>query len=461
MRAGLYVRVSTLTQVDDGFSISAQISLLTEYCAKNNISIYKVYSDEGISGQKENRPQFQAMIRDAENKLFDIILVHKFDRFARKVELSQKVKNQLKKSNVNVVSITEPVEDSPIGFFTSGIMDLLSEYYVRNLALESKKGHVERAKQGLDNGSLPYGYKKYGDKNKIVVNEEQAKIVKWIFDMYILQGYGSTKIATILNEHKIPTAVNGKWSHYTVNRILKNVKYIGKIMYCGEVYDGLQPAIIHEEMFNLVGKIMKDNTWKRAKKGYNYDKYLLAGLLKCSECGRSVTVQVNKGKKPHHASRVYYVCCARMHQECPKGAFVNYIKLEKTVIDYLKDILSGAIAFNAPLRNLNNLNDILELNKAKIKKELERAKTAFLEGVFTIEEFKEIKIKCENEIKTIEVSMKKNNIDNTKNALDVVIKNAMQKLESLEAISEKKALLQTFIDFIEVGKDEITVHFYV
>ncbi|MDP4121019.1 MAG: recombinase family protein, partial [Bacillota bacterium] len=88
MKAALYVRVSTMEQAEEGFSIPAQIKQLQEYCKKNNVEIFTVYADEGISGQKENRPAFQKMIKDAEKGLFNIILVHKYDRFARNTELS-------------------------------------------------------------------------------------------------------------------------------------------------------------------------------------------------------------------------------------------------------------------------------------------------------------------------------------------------------------------------------------
>jgi len=169
MIAALYVRVSTTEQADEGFSIAAQIRLLSEYCQREEIKIYNIYADEGISGQKENRPEFQKMLKDAQNKNFDIIIVHKFDRFARKVELSQRVKRQLKSAGVNVISMTEPIEDSPIGFFQEGIMELLSEYYVRNLSLEVKKGHIERAKQGLHSGPVPYGYNQ-----DMTINAEHA-----------------------------------------------------------------------------------------------------------------------------------------------------------------------------------------------------------------------------------------------------------------------------------------------
>lgn len=161
MKAALYVRVSTEEQAEEGFSIDAQINQLTEYCNKNNIEIYKPYVDEVSAkySDEKKRKYFEQMLRDAENKLFNLIVVHKYDRFARNVELSKRVKRQLKDGGVNVISMSEPIEDSPIGFFQEGILELLAEYYIRNLSQEVKKGMRERVKQGMHNGSVPYGYK--------------------------------------------------------------------------------------------------------------------------------------------------------------------------------------------------------------------------------------------------------------------------------------------------------------
>ena len=108
-RQALYARVSSEEQAKRENSIPAQLRALREYCRKNNIEIFKEYKDEGITGQISKRPAFQQMLSAAFSGKINVILVHKFDRFARKVELSRSVKNSLQAAKVNVVSITEPV----------------------------------------------------------------------------------------------------------------------------------------------------------------------------------------------------------------------------------------------------------------------------------------------------------------------------------------------------------------
>jgi site-specific DNA recombinase len=453
MKAALYIRVSTEEQALEGFSIAAQTTQLNEYCKRSNIEIYKAYVDEGISGQKENRPQFQQMIKDAEKKSFNIILVHKFDRFARRVELSQRVKRQLRKSGVNVVSITEPIEDSPIGFFQEGILELLSEYYVRNLAQESKKGHVERARQGLHNGSVPFGYKL--ESKNMVINKEQAKIVKWIFDMYVNQGYGSTKIAITLNQHKIPSAVQGQWSHYTVNRILKNYKYIGKIEYDGQVYQGMHEPLVDENTFELVKRYMKERTWKREYRGYNYDKFLLSGLLICGYCKKAMCIQPCKTGKRVDSS-YYYKCNHHTHldakNQCPHSKFYSTVTLEKIILEQIEKLTTGIQLDGYSIKRRAPIQDIIIDRTSKIHTELERAKQAYLSGVFSIEEYSEIKARSSQEIKDLNTI---NKTPDDSRELQKKVRTVWERFKKAKTIIEKKNILKEIVENIEITTDGI------
>ena len=131
-----------------------------------------------------------------------MILVHKFDRFARKIELSHRIKEHLKKHKVNVISITEPVEDSPIGFFQEGLLELLAEYYVKNLSKEVKKGHIERASQGLHNGSVPFGYYSNKSSGPLLIKEDETETVRLIYEKY-LAGEGCMLIARWLQRNNV------------------------------------------------------------------------------------------------------------------------------------------------------------------------------------------------------------------------------------------------------------------
>ena len=454
MRAGIYCRVSTDMQAEDGFSISAQLNLLNEYCKKNSIDVVNAYVDEGISGQKENRPEFQKMIHDAEQKKFDIILVHKFDRFARKVELSQRIKRQLRQSGINVVSITEPVEDSPIGFFTEGIMELLGEWYVRNLSVESKKGHVERARQGYHNGSIPFGYKP-GENGEMVIDTERADTVRYIFDLYVNQGYGSGKVAQILNNAGIKTAVSGHWGHYTVRLILMNVKYIGKIMYDGKIYEGHHKPIIDEETFQFAERYRIERTSKREYRGINFRRFLLTGLIRCGECGKTFRIHPCK-KSKNSNEKVYFYTCLDSHKpdaynQCTHKKYYMWYKLESSIMDKIKEAIN-----DIPISSIKRISPVANMNKErydKIKKELQRAKEAYLSGVFDLKEYSQLRDKYEQELLQINTSK------DSKLEMQEKAKTLFTEYETQKTIPEQKAVLKEFIDCIYVYRDKIRIDF--
>jgi site-specific DNA recombinase len=441
LKAALYIRVSTDEQAEEGFSIPAQIKQLTEYCNKNNIDIYKVYADEGVSGQKENRPQFQLMLKDAEKKLFSIILVHKFDRFARKVELSQRIKRQLKTSGVNVISITEPIENSPIGFFQEGILELLAEYYVKNLAQESKKGHIERASQGLHNGSVPYGYTvDHSIPALMSVNYEQAKIVKLIFDLYINKGYGSSKIARILNESSIPSAVNGQWAYYTVNRILHNPKYVGCILYDGKLYEGKHEPIISKEEFDLVKKYAKDRTWKREYRGANFEKFTMLGLLKCGYCGHVMRIQ--KYTKLHYG----YICNNSTHYDrsdrCDHRKTYRVEKLELAIEAKIHNLIKEG--YSKSLVGDSSYQFMLS-RKTQLEKKWENLNNAYLKDIYTLEYFSKMDKQIKHELSEIKLEPQKT----------IDIENLWGKYKAAISPTEKRNILKKFIVSIEITENDI------
>jgi site-specific DNA recombinase len=451
MIAALYVRVSTTEQAIDGFSISAQTRLLSEYCQKNDIKIYKVYADEGISGQKENRPAFQQMLKDSLHKPFDIILVHKFDRFARKVELSRRVKQQLRKSGINVVSITEPIEDSPIGFFQEGIMELLAEYYSKNLSAEVKKGHKERAEQGLHNGSVPFGYKiDHSVDSKMVIEEDQAKIIEWIFLSY-LNGSGLNKIANSLNDSSIKGSVGGKWCTKSISMILKNPKYVGMIKLGNNIFKGFHTPIIDQNTWDAVQALLNYQSSRYTYRGSNHETRYLLSLCKCSDCGRAVIIRKNGKNK-------YYVCSSNrsnVSDKCTNSMTFRAEVLEQYIQDTLKEIFEN-----------NNLDfDVIKKPNEKqfadnrvntLKNILNRLKEGYLNGLFEISEYKKMKENIDNELNELESQTETIN----KDKLITLYRNYYDQFINCNDAGEKRAILKKFVDVIYIGKNNIRIYFY-
>lgn len=450
MKAALYIRVSTEEQGLEGFSIPAQLNSLTKYCRDNNLEIIKTYIDE-CSGKNDKRPQFQQMIKDANRKLFNIIICHKYDRFSRDREVSVVVKNKLRKQGINVVSMTEPIEDSPIGLLQEGIIDLFSEYFLKNLSREVKKGMVERASQGLYNGRVPFGYSiKEG---KLVINESESKIVKKIFELYI-NGYGFQKIATWLNENRIYIN-NRKWVYSDIKRTLTNVKYIGNIYFSGETYPGTHEKIIDNDTWDITQKMLKQNS--KVKRGNNYNKFLLLGFLRCGKCGNAFRIKKMKYKDNER----WYYCCnmsARSRSICDFSRYYFSEDFEKYVIETLFKLL-GDKKSKIEIVNPVNMKEIIEDKKYKIMQELTRAKQAYLAGVFSLHEYSEIKTKLDNELSQIGDSNKDNSEDQYSTDFKEKALSIKEEFKKTKNVAMLKKKLKEYIHEIIVNESDITIQF--
>ncbi len=175
MNVVVYARVSSDRQ-DVDLSISAQLKNINDYSNAQGHSIVNQYVDQAESGRSAHRPQFQRMIADARssNANFNLVLVWKYSRFARSREDSIIYKTLLRKHGVQVVSITEPFDDSPSGKLLEAIIESLDEFYSANLAQDIVRGMRESASRGfLVHSGSPYGYKRIKVKDG---NSERASL---------------------------------------------------------------------------------------------------------------------------------------------------------------------------------------------------------------------------------------------------------------------------------------------
>lgn len=185
--AACYIRVSTEDQLE--FSPDAQLRAMKRYCAENDLLLPEefIYIDEGISGRSaRKRPAFQNMIKKSKSnpKPFDVILVHKFDRFARNREDSVVYKSLLRsKLGIQVLSITENIGDDKMSVILESMLEAMAEYYSLNLSDEVKKGMSEKAKKGGVQTKPAFGYTVIN--NKFIPIVEEAVIVKDIFQRFV------------------------------------------------------------------------------------------------------------------------------------------------------------------------------------------------------------------------------------------------------------------------------------
>ena len=350
-RVALYARFSSDNQRTE--SIDAQIRAMTAYCEQNGYTIVKTYVDEAKSATTDRRPSFQQMIKDSSNHEFDVLLVHKLDRFARNRYDSAVYKLELKKNGVSVHSVLENLDSSPEGIILESVLEGMSEYYSQNLARETMKGMKETALQCKHTGGKPpLGYDVDATTRRLVINHTESEIVKMIFEMFV-EGYSYGDIINELNLRNLRTKLGLEFGKNSIHDILTNEKYIGTYIFnrsSSKSPNGTRnshkkkaqeeiisipggcPAIISEETFSKAQKRLAEN--KRLG-GTNKAKenYLLSSKVFCRECGRPMhgnTHNCGRGK-----TRLSTYRCPNRCKDC-NNKEINRDYLEDYVISLIE-----------------------------------------------------------------------------------------------------------------------------
>ena len=189
MRIVLYARVSTQQQADKQLSISAQLRALNAFANEKGWEVVETYVDEGKSGRTASRSGFKQMLIDIKYRDIDAVFVWKLDRLARNIEISTAFDSILRDSGVRLISLHEPIDDSPQGKLIARIFEGFAEYYSNNLSQDIRRGKREAARQGrYPHGRAPIGFKKesLGDNpwSRIVPDEVYAPVIRRIFEEY-------------------------------------------------------------------------------------------------------------------------------------------------------------------------------------------------------------------------------------------------------------------------------------
>ena len=360
MIAYAYARYSSANQREE--SIDAQLQALREYCARQDITIARVYTDEAESARTDDRPGFQRLMDDLRANPPQLVLVHKLDRFARNRYDSAFYRKKLKDHGVRLVSVLEPLDESPESVILESVLEGMAEYYSRNLAREVMKGLKQNAQKGKWNGGPPpFGYRVTPEQT-LVVEPGEAAVVRRIFDLY-LDGYGYKLIAGTLNDEGLLTATGGKWQQSSVRGILINERYSGTYVYGHRSsptdkgkrnnhryksdeeiirIPGAIPAIIEMEKWERVRKLMENR--KRGPQARQSAKvpYLLTGLIFCGDCGHSY---VGSGYTKSPKYRIY-ACTQRKLKTC-KNKPIRQAIVEDFVISELKERVFSDAAIEA------------------------------------------------------------------------------------------------------------------
>lgn len=437
-KAVVYARFSSENQRDE--SIDAQVRAINEYCEKNNIQIVKIFADRAKSATSANRPKFQEMIKFCENDVTGIsmVIVHKLDRFSRDKYDSAMYKQKLKLKGIRVVSVLENLNDSPESVILESVIEGMAQYYSANLAREVAKGQRENALKARHNGGIPpLGYDVTMDKTYII-NDEESKAVKIIFDRYV-NGYSYSQIIDELNELGFRTKVkNKKFTKNSLYSILSNEKYTGVYVFNKTQRKGVNgkrnghkqkskeeiikveggmPQIIDKEIFEQAQEMMKKR--KRAP-GTNKATtfYLLTGLVRCGECGHMY--QGNKRLDSYRNEYVSYRCgCRKQKRNCDNKE-IRRDELEEFVLTELeKHVLNDdaipvlSKELNKKLQDKNNSNEemlnSLRNKLTKVNKEIENILNAIMSGIVNnmlkekLDELEQVKVNLDLKINELDI----------------------------------------------------------
>ena len=399
-KAAIYARYSSENQRDE--SIDAQICAIEEYARRNDIAIVKTYIDRAKSATTAERPSFQEMIKMSETGMFDTIIVHKLDRFARSKYDSAIYKQKLKVNNVRLISVTENLDGTPESIILESVLEAMAEYYSKNLAREIMKGTMENAKKSDHCGGVPpLGFDIVN--KRLVINEHEAEAVRLIFDMYA-NGKGYTEIINTLNHKGYRTKRGNPFGKNSLFEILRNEKYKGTYTYNKSshktargtynrheykddseiirINDGC-PRIVSDEIFSLVNERMKENRLS-ADKNRDRQKYLLSGLVFCGICGSPM--HANRRKKD---CQLTFRCNRKVQNIDCKAKEINMACLEEYVLDELQRNIFSFSRVNAIMRVIEDytrrLDDEAYISAKELHSELDGIRKSQANIILAIE----------------------------------------------------------------------------
>lgn len=372
-------------------SVANQRKLITEYLKnKEDFILFDTYIDDGFTGTNFNRPAFQRMIADIDSGKVNCVIVKDLSRFGRDyIDTGKYLERYFPDNDVRFISITDNIDSLKQAYdMLLPIKNIFNEQYARDISMKVHSSMKTKQKAGEFIGAFPsYGYKKLPtDKNRLVIDEYAAGVVRRIFDMYI-GGCGKNAIAITLNKEGIvcPSEykkINGEnyrnsnrlestsyWTYSTINRLLQNEMYLGNMVQGRKtqrmrskqrsldkedwiIVENTHEAIITKETWVKTEGLLKRRT---RNLDLNSNTSIFAGFLKCGDCGRSLAKK--SGTPRHGAGIINYYCGTYVRsgrQFCTPHP-ISHLILQKIILEDLKTIINS----------IDNFSEIIEQNKAE------------------------------------------------------------------------------------------------
>ncbi|HJJ16853.1 MAG TPA: recombinase family protein [Bacilli bacterium] len=510
---GIYIRLSQEDKdkkyESDSESVINQKELLRGYVKNNNFNLVKEYVDDGYSGTDFERPGFQNMLEDINNKKINCVIVKDLSRLGRDhVMTGYYIETFFPENNIRFISILESYDSfkNQASNDSSTFIIACNDYYSKQNSIKIRNVLNEKRKNGKFVGSLPcFGYMRDPlDKGHLVPNPETAPIVKNIFK-WRADGIGPTEIANRLNKANIVTPSGYKKTNYSsrlIDRDNWNISTVKKIL-CNRIYTGdlvqhtqtkvnykskkkitldeklwiivknTHEALVDKETFEYVNNLRKRKTRNYEIKT-NREKRLLEGKLFCKECKNRLTVLYRKKQN------YWSVNCNRYSRDPVIGRcyshFYPYNYLEDQVLEQINKSISKLIKeldikelndevvknIHKETTNIDKIVKELQIEKEKITTRLKTLYNDRCDGVISADTYKELAGESEQKLKQINENIENQNIKKYKMKNKVnTLPDYTKKIKKLLDLSKpKKELIDTLVDRIVIDKDRnITIYF--
>lgn len=465
-RVFIYIRVSTLEQAEEGYSLGEQEERLKKYCDAMDWHLVKVYVDPGYSGGNMERPALKEMVSEIEKGMTDIVLVDKLDRLSRSqfdtLYLIQKVFNEY---DVAFVSRAEAFDTStPFGRAMVGILAVFAELERERIKERMAEGKEGRIKEGKWRGgnTVPFGYTYDPDTDILKPNEYESMIVNEIFEM-VAQRMPMRAIAMELNQRGYKSKTNTKWTDVVVRLMAENQTYTGKQLYKGEWRDALHKSIVPQNLFDKVQEIMAERKIANAKyrpgKRYNSP---LGGMIWCANCKAKYQWKRSRDKGN-------YICYSRSKSDqklvkdhnC-KNRTYNDKLLEEAVYNEIRKLKNDETYFDAVRNSVDVSHKIRLINKQieTINKQVSKYMDLYSLEEIDLNTVKE-KIKpltqernlLSSEIELLEAENEPKEKDEV-----VSLVSAFEKIVDSGDTAAIHDIIMEIVDYIEIDEDTVRIH---
>lgn len=480
IRTGIYVRVSTDDQRDNGFSIDSQLRMLKEHCEKNNYDIIGVYDDDGYSGKTLMHPAMQKLLQDIKGHKLDRILAIKTDRLSRDNFDGFWLLKYCEENNVVIELTLEPYDITTAnGEMMFGMNLVFDQRERKEIGARTKRALDEMALEKVHPSKAPFGYLRNKETGHLEIDPVSSSSVKRIFDL-CKSGKSIRQIAHILNiEHAYLNTNSGIWYGSRVELILKNKIYIGifefgktkrKEEYILTVEDYCE-QIVDMDTWNATRRALKKN------KHANFGSFVhtFASLVKCPVCGEILASSQSYSTRSNGKKKLYF------HLRCKNtsckgyGFHYNYDKIEDSLIRVLDELTRYMIQnkYEIMVSNTSSNKEIDKIDKAICKLEVQEKKLVdlYLESNINVEAINKKNEKIKKDIDSlkkqkeqldpehisreaiVDLAEKFNgNVDNNE-----IIFNQKFAFAYLWRTLNRKAqreILNSLIDYIEIKRDE-------